>query len=115
MVCKLLKFLYGLMQAPKQWHEQFDRTLTSAGFIVNEADNCVYYRYGRAEGVILFLYVDDILIFGTSLNVIKEVKDFLSQTFAMKEKVLSRFGYSDYKPVSTPYDASLIRHHTMPV
>jgi hypothetical protein len=24
------------------------------------------------------------------------------------EKVLSRFGYSDYKPVSTPYDASLI-------
>ena len=58
--------------------------------------------------MILCLYVDDILIFGTSLNVIKEVKDFLSQTFAMKEKVLSRFGYSDYKPVSTPYDASLI-------
>ena len=24
------------------------------------------------------------------------------------EKVLSHFGYSDYKPVSTPYDASLI-------
>jgi hypothetical protein len=24
------------------------------------------------------------------------------------EKVLSRFGYSNYKPVSTPYDASLI-------
>ena len=83
------------------------------------------------------LYVDDILIFGTSLNVIKEVKEFLSQNFEMKdlgeadvilniklvkeinggviltqshyvEKVLSRFGYSDYKPVSTPYDASLI-------
>ena len=91
----------------------------------------------RQQGVILCLYVDDILIFGTSLNVIKEVKDFLSQSFEMKdlgeadvilniklvkesnsgvsltqshyvEKVLSRFGYSDYKPVSTPYDASLI-------
>ena len=24
------------------------------------------------------------------------------------EKVLSRFGYSDYKPVSTPYDASVV-------
>jgi hypothetical protein len=24
------------------------------------------------------------------------------------EKVLNRFGYSEYKPVSTPYDASLI-------
>ena len=137
MVCKLLKSLYGLKQAPKQWHEKFDRTLTSAGFVVNEADRCVYYRYGGAEGVILCLYVDDILIFGTSLNVIKEVKEFLSQNFEMKdlgeadvilniklvkeinggviltqshyvEKVLSRFGYSDYKPVSTPYDASLI-------
>ena len=78
MVCKLLKSLYGLKQAPKQWHEKFDRTLTSAGFVVNEAGKCVYYRYGGAEGVILCLYVNDILIFGTSLNVIKEVKDFLS-------------------------------------
>ena len=65
MVCKLLKSLYGLKQAPKQWHEKFDRTLTSAGFVVNEADRCVYYRYGGAEGVILCLYVDDILIFDT--------------------------------------------------
>ena len=109
----------------------------SVGFIANEADKCVYYRYGGGEGVILCLYVDDILILGTSLNVIKEVKDFLSQSFEMKdlgeadvilniklvkesnggmtlsqthyvEKVLSRFGYSTYKPASTPYDASVI-------
>ena len=137
MVCKLLKSLYGLKQAPKQWHEKFDKTLMSVGFVVNEADKCVYYRFGGGEGVILCLYVDDILIFGTSLNVIKEVKDFLSQNFEMKdlgeadvilniklvkegdggvtllqshyvEKVLSRFGYSDCKPAPTPYDASMI-------
>ena len=59
MVCKLLKSLYGLKQAPKQWHEKFDRTLTYAGFVVNEADTCVYYRYG-GRGVILCLYVDNI-------------------------------------------------------
>ena len=47
-----------------------------AGFIVNEADKCVYYWHGGGEGVILCLYVDDKLIFRTSLNVIKEVKDF---------------------------------------
>jgi hypothetical protein len=52
---------------------------------VNEADKCVYYLYGGGEGVILCLYVDDILIFGTSLNAIKEVKEFLSQSFEMKD------------------------------
>ena len=83
-MCKLLKSLYGLKQAPKQWHEKFDRTLIYAGFVVNEADTCVYYRYGGGEGVILCLYVDDILIFGTNLNVIKEVKDLLSNNFEMK-------------------------------
>ena len=123
-VYKLLKSLYGLKQAPKQWHEKFDKTLISTGFAVNEADKCVYYWYGGGEGVILCLYVDDILIFGNNINVIKEVKDFLSNNFEMKdlgeadvilsikllregnggvtlvqshyvEKVLNRFGYSD--------------------
>jgi hypothetical protein len=45
----------------------------------------VYYRHGGGEGVILCLYVDDILIFETSLDVIKEVKDFLSRCFEMKD------------------------------
>ena len=77
--------MYGLKQAPKQWHEKFDKTLTFFGFIVNEADKYVYYQYGGGEGVILCLYVDDILIFGTGLDVIKEVKDFLSNNFEMKD------------------------------
>ena len=52
---------------------------------MNEADKCVYYRYGGGEGVILCLYVDDILIFGNNINVIKEVKDFLSNNFEIKD------------------------------
>jgi hypothetical protein len=134
-MCKLLKSLYGLKQAHKQWHEKFDRTLTSVDFVVNEADKCVYYRYGGGEGVILCMYVDDILILGMSLDVIKETKDFLSNNFEMKDlgevdvilnikllregnggvtlvqthyvqKVLSRFGYSECEPAPTPYDPS---------
>ena len=37
------------------------------------------------EGVILCLYVDDILIFRTHLKVIEEVKAFLSHNFEMKD------------------------------
>jgi hypothetical protein len=76
MVCKLLKSLYGLKQAPKQWHENFDITLTSVNFVVNEADKCIYYRYGRGEGVILCLYFDDILILGRVLMSLKKQKTF---------------------------------------
>jgi hypothetical protein len=85
MVFKIVKSLYGLKQTPKQWHDKFNRTLTSVGFVTNEADKCVYYRYGGGKGVILCVYVDDILIFGMSLELIKEVKDFLSQKFEMKD------------------------------
>jgi hypothetical protein len=51
-VCKLLKYLHGLKQEPKQWHEKFNKTLTSVGFIVNEVDKWVYYRYGGGEMLI---------------------------------------------------------------
>jgi hypothetical protein len=84
-MCKLLKYLYGLKQAPKQWHGKFDRTLTFVGFVVNDADKCVYYHHGGGEGVILCLYVDDILIFDTNMKVIHEVKSFLSKSFDMKD------------------------------
>jgi hypothetical protein len=36
----------------------------------------VYHCYGGGESAIMYLYVDDILIFGPGLNVIKEVKYF---------------------------------------
>ena len=73
---------------PKQWHEKFDRTLTSAGFVINEADICGYYHYGGVPGVILCLYVDYILIFGTNIDVINEVKSFLSNSFGMKDPLM---------------------------
>jgi hypothetical protein len=77
--------LYNLKQVSKQWHEKFYNILTSAGFVVNEVDKCVYYRYGGGNGVILCLYVDDILIFGNNVDVIKEVKNFLSNNFVTKD------------------------------
>jgi hypothetical protein len=59
--------------------------MTQAGFVVNEAHKCAYYCYGGGRGVIMFLNVDDILIFGDDTDVIKEVKSFLFQNFDMKD------------------------------
>ena len=42
-------------------------------------------RLWWGEGVILCLYVDDILIFGSSTVVIDEIKSFLSRCFDMKD------------------------------
>jgi hypothetical protein len=109
--------------------------VTSAGFVVNEVNTCVYYHFGGGEGVVLCLYVDDILILRTNISVINDVKSFLSQHFDMKdlgeaedilniklikdesgitleqslyvENILSHFGYSNCKPSPTPYDPSL--------
>jgi hypothetical protein len=52
---------------------------------VNEADKCVYYRFGGGQRGMMCLYVDDILIFSTNFNVIEEIKSFLSQSFEMKD------------------------------
>ena len=67
-VCKLSKSLYGLKQAAKQWHQKFDATILYFGFKLNQADKCVYSKFDNQEnGVIICLYVDDMLFFCTSL------------------------------------------------
>ncbi|GKC46720.1 zinc finger, CCHC-type containing protein [Tanacetum coccineum] len=134
-VCKLIKSLYRLKQAPKQWHQKFDEVVLSNGYLPNKADKCVYRKFDESsKGVIICLYVDDMLIFGTDQVQVDPTKGFLSSRFSMKdmgetdvilgirikhkssgitisqsyyiEKVLKKFNYFDCTPVSTPMDIS---------
>ncbi|KAL4018655.1 hypothetical protein IC575_022262 [Cucumis melo] len=84
-VCKLDKSLYDLKQAPKQWHEKFDNLLMSKGFKVNESDKCIYYKTEGRLCIIICLYVDDMLIFGSNLHVINDAKSMLNANFDMKD------------------------------
>ncbi|KAL4032975.1 hypothetical protein IC575_006058 [Cucumis melo] len=134
-VCKLDKSLYGLKQAPKKWHEKFDNLLMSKGFKVNESDKYIYYRTEGRLCIIICLDVDDMLIFGSNLHVINDVKSMLNANFDMKnlgeadvilgikitrteigifldqshytEKILKKYNYFDSKPACTPYDSSV--------
>ena len=133
-VCKLIKSLSGLKQAPKQWHSKVDHVLISNRFSINDVDKCIYSKVGNNSCIIICLYVDDTLIFGTNLQVVINTKSFLRSKFDMKdlreaevvlgikitrtlnelnfsqeryvEKILKRFEDFDCKPVSTPYDRS---------
>ena len=42
MVCKLKRSIYGLKQSPHQWYHKFHRIISSFGFAINLANECVY-------------------------------------------------------------------------
>ncbi|GKD07211.1 zinc finger, CCHC-type containing protein, partial [Tanacetum coccineum] len=122
-------------KAPKQCHQKFDEVVLSSGYLLNQANKCVYSKFDEdGKGVIICLYVDDMLIFGTDQVQVDLTKEFLSSRFCMKdmgeadvilgirikhesnvivfsqsyyiEMVLKKFNYFDYTPVSTPIDTS---------
>nr|GEV39548.1 zinc finger, CCHC-type [Tanacetum cinerariifolium] len=72
--------------APKQWHQKFDEVVLSSGYLLNQADKYVYSIFDETgKGVIISLYVDDMLIFGTNRVQVDLAKEFLSSRFSMKD------------------------------
>ncbi|PHT57563.1 Pathogenesis-related protein 1A [Capsicum annuum] len=84
-VCRLIKSLYGLKQAPKQWHAKFDQTMLANMFKINECDKCVYIKDTLNHQVIVFLYVDDMLIISRDIFDINATKRMLESKFDMKD------------------------------
>ena len=84
-VCKLVKSLYGLKQAPKQWYEKFYSAILLDGFVHNSSDKCMYSKFTKKYGVIICLYVDDMLIFCMNMKSVFETKKYLSSMFQMED------------------------------
>ena len=53
------------------------------GYVIYGEDKCIYNKFNNNEGVIIYLYVDDLFIFGTSHNVVYDTKSFLASKFDM--------------------------------
>ncbi|GJU32714.1 zinc finger, CCHC-type containing protein [Tanacetum coccineum] len=82
------EFLNGELdeEAPKQWHQKFDEVVLSIGYLLKQANKCVYRKFDESgKGVIICLYVDDMLIFGTDQVQVDLTKEFLSLIFSMKD------------------------------
>ena len=84
MVCKLKKSFYGLKQSPRLWYHKF-HTISSFGFLMNPVDECIYHEFSGSKYIFLVLYVDDMLLATNDLNLLRDTKQFLSNTFEMKD------------------------------
>jgi hypothetical protein len=133
-VCKLNKALYGLKQASRIWYQTLATFLEGLGFYPLTSDVGIFVK-GHTY---IAVYVDDLLIAGSSKEEIQELKNALSNRFQMTdlgpcsyylgmavtrdrknrtirlsqkgyiEKVLKEFGMSDAKPQSTPMNSFTI-------
>ncbi|KAE8954268.1 hypothetical protein PR001_g32566, partial [Phytophthora rubi] len=133
---ELLNAIYGLKQASRVWNETFDEYVRSIGFRVSCYDPCLYIKVVDGECVLLLVYVDDVLVTGSSAEMIAEVKHQLKSRFEMTDSgkcsfilgmevvhnadgsvtlnqaryindILERFGMQDCKPAASPVDISM--------
>lgn len=141
LVCRLKKSLYGLKQASRAWNERFNNFVVDRlKFERSLNDQCLYTRKDERQTLIIVLYVDDIVIAGTTLKAVETIKRCFFNEFDMTdvgeikcflgmqvernreegvmrisqkqymESLLRRFGMDDCKPVSTPIESRLKLH-----
>ena len=87
-VYKLEKALYGLKQSPKEWNELLDSFLISktGGMLTKlKSEGCLYCRQSKSGYLIVAIYVDDIVIAGSSDKIVNSFKTRLFKEFKCKD------------------------------
>ena len=130
LVWKLKKSLYGLRQSGKNWNDCIHKFFTKSGFTRSDSDPCMYHKTDDSGYVIIVVWVDDIILSGTSLECLNKMKQLLKNRFKMKDlgpidsflgikflqteggitmdqsvylrNILDKFDMSNAKPRSTP-------------
>ncbi|CAI7843846.1 unnamed protein product [Closterium sp. NIES-54] len=83
-LCKLKKSIYGLKQAPLCWYHKLAAVLEEMGFRTSSCDERLFVK-GEGEKLVMFLvYVDDILLFSSSMKEIQNVQQQLMKNFKCK-------------------------------
>ena len=77
-VCHIRRALYGLKQAPQAWFAKFSFTISRLGYMASHYDSALFLHRTDKGTILLFLYVDDLIITSDDLIDIQELKDFLS-------------------------------------
>ncbi|CAI7797922.1 unnamed protein product [Closterium sp. NIES-54] len=72
-VWKLKKALYGLKQAPGQWYLKLREVSEEIGFTLSSVDHSLFMLGEGERRSFMVVYVDDILTFSPSSDLVKEV------------------------------------------
>ena len=73
-ICKLVKTLYGLKQSGHEWNREFDKKLKKFRFQHLRSDPCIYIKQDGDNLVIATVWVDNILLFASSDELMQQTK-----------------------------------------
>jgi hypothetical protein len=127
---RVRKSLYGLKQSGREWYLEAAKYLAELGLEPIFADACVFVR--KDQGLIVGLYVDDMVILAADLTVVQEFKKAIAKKWEIKDlgevkkilglevtrdrqrksiriaqsgfmdELLVEYGLTDARPASTP-------------
>jgi hypothetical protein len=88
---RMMKAMYGCVQASRLWYEHLTGVLKEAGYKAAGMDECVWRRVDGKETHVIVVHVDDLLIFATKkeMAALKElfIKKFQWITMEVTDKV----------------------------
>jgi len=88
-VLRLLKSLYGLKQALRDWNQELDKHFRSLEFKPTESDRCLYVgRFGDRGEIFCYLlvYVADIILAAPDRKLMKGLKQTSTQSFQLQQR-----------------------------
>ncbi|XP_062085399.1 uncharacterized mitochondrial protein AtMg00810-like [Humulus lupulus] len=71
--------------SPRAWFLKLSTTILDLGFVASQADASLFIYRSKTVVVLLLIYVDDIILTGSSDSVIAELLSFLNTKFAVKD------------------------------
>lgn len=83
-VCRLRKSLYGLRQAPRCWFAKLSEALKKFGFTQCLSDYSLFTLEATDHRISVLIYIDDLIITGSSTAATENFKAYLSSCFHMK-------------------------------